>query len=83
MSLETSLTSIWEQFLSVALPSKRIYFLYLLSALVLAIITFFYFKYLCKDQEKPEKIDSGIFAFIFDKSVFFINQRYKITFSFL
>jgi len=71
MSLETSLTSILEHFLSVALPSQRIYFLYLLSALALAIITFLYFKYLCKNPEKPEKIDSGIFAFIFDKSVFF------------
>jgi len=83
MSLETSLTSIWEQFLSVALPSKRIYFLYLLSALVLAIITFFYFKYLCKDQEKPEKIDSGIFAFIFDKSVFFHKSAIQDYVSFL
>lgn len=71
MSLETSLNSIIEHLLSIAIPSRRIYFLYLLSALVLAILSCLYFKYFCTNQEKPEKIDSGIFAFIFDKSVYF------------
>ena len=71
MSLETSLTSILEHLLSIAIPSQRIYFLYLLSALVLAVLSCLYFKYFCTNSEKPEKIDSSIFSFIFDKSIFF------------
>ena len=55
MSLETSLNSILEHLLSIAIPSQRIYFLYLLSALVLAILSCLYFKYFCTNPEKPEK----------------------------
>lgn len=55
MSLETSLSSILKHYISVAIPSQRIYFLYLLSALVLAILSCLYFKYFCKNPENLKK----------------------------
>lgn len=52
-----------------ASPGSRVFWLYLVSAFVLAVLSFYYFRDFSKG-EKPEKIQGGLFGYIFDRSVF-------------
>jgi len=56
------------QWLALALPGQRIFFLYLISALVLAVLSFLWF---ARQPEgaRPDGVRRGAFGYIFDKRV--------------
>ena len=55
--------------LSIIVPSQRIYFLYLLSAIILAFISYLSLRAL-EAHEKPEQVKNGFLRYVFDWSVF-------------
>lgn len=57
------------RWLAVAMPDERIFGLYLLSALIIAFLSWVYYRKRERDQ-KPEKMDQGFFAYLLDRDVF-------------
>lgn len=56
--------------MAVAFPNERIFILYLLSAFVLAFLSWLYYRRLEKNK-RPEKLEGkGPFSYIFDKNVY-------------
>ncbi len=55
--------------MAVAMPDQRIFGLYLVSALLLAFLSYLYFRYAAKTK-KPDNMDKSFFAFVFDRDVY-------------
>jgi sterol desaturase/sphingolipid hydroxylase (fatty acid hydroxylase superfamily)/creatinine amidohydrolase/Fe(II)-dependent formamide hydrolase-like protein len=51
-------------------PGNRLFVLYLLTALVIAVVTYFVFRERDPEQ-RPEKVEAGLLRYIFDPSVYF------------
>lgn len=61
--------SIIERWGAISAPAERIFWLYLISALILAFLSWAYYRYLVKTK-KPEKTSGDFFSYVFDKDVY-------------
>lgn len=57
------------RWLAVAMPDERIFGLYLFSALVIAFLSWLYYRKL-EHGKRPEKMDKGFLAYVLDRDVF-------------
>lgn len=69
MFLEVTKNNTLERWFGIAVPSERIFVLYLATAFILSVCVFFYYRFM-NSENRPEKIDKGLFSYIFDKDVF-------------
>ncbi len=57
-----------EQFMAPLLPSKSLFYLYLISAFLISMLSYFWFSYR-EELHRPEGISKGLLKYIFDPSV--------------
>ncbi|HSF95322.1 MAG TPA: creatininase family protein [Thermohalobaculum sp.] len=64
-------------------PGNRLFWLYLLSSLLLAILAYFLFRGKTDPDDRPDGIDAGMFHYIFDPKVFFHKSAIQDYFYFV
>ena len=65
------------QYLSVFAPDSRIYWLYLVTAIILAFIAYLQFNHDHDDEEESTKNKKGFLAFVFDKETYLHKSTWQ------
>ena len=68
--LNTIKESTLYQLMAPFLPDQSLFVLHLISALFLAVLVYLYFSYR-EDRDRPDGISKGLFAYIFDRDIWF------------
>lgn len=74
MFLDTVINQTTAHWTALILPSQRVFWLYLLAALVIATGTYVWFKRREDSDARPEAVSKGLWGYIFDRDIWLHNS---------
>lgn len=66
-----------------ASPDERVFGLYLLMAAMIGVVSWAYYRYMAKPENKPDNVQKGLLGFVFDKDVFLHKSAIQDYFYFV